>query len=381
MDLGGLLKGLPKVGDFFQKKTQSVLGVDVGSSSIKIVQLRKEKEQAILETYGELSTGPYGGLEIGQAAGLVEEKVVEILKDLLKEANAKATDCAISIPIKSSFVTIMELPELPESQIGGVVQMEARRFIPVPLTEVEIDWWVIPEEEGATVEEPVGFSNQNIAEKKKKMKVLLIAIHKDTLTKYKNIASKTGLLLSPGSFEIETFSIIRSAMEQEMAPTLIMDIGASTTKMAIVDKGVMRLSYSIARGSQDVSSSLSKALNISFSRAEEMKREIGISDAPEHKEMLSVISPNLEYIFSEANSVIINYQTKNKRVVGRVVLTGGGSLMKGMVDFAVRRLNIEVGLSNPFERVAYPAFLQGVLKDAGPSFSVALGLALRKLQD
>jgi type IV pilus assembly protein PilM len=169
-------------------------------------------------------------------------------------------------------------------------------------------------------------------------------------------------------------------MSQEMAPTLIVDIGASTTKMAIVDRGVMRLSYSVAKGSQDISSSLSKSLNISFSRAEEMKRTIGISEAPEHKEMLSVISPTLEYIFSEANSVIINYQAKNKRVINKVVLTGGGSLMRGMVDFAVKRLNIEVSLSDPFERGAYPAFLQGVLKEAGPSFAVAIGLALRKLQ-
>lgn len=380
MDLSSILQGLPKIGELFQKKTQSVLGIDIGSSSIKIVQLRKEKEQAVLETYGELSTGPYGGLEIGQAAGLVEEKVVEILKDLLKEASAKAVNCAISIPVKSSFVTIVELPEMPESQIGSVVQIESRKFIPIPLSEVEMDWWVIPEDESATAEEEVGFSQKSVAEKKKKIKVLLIAIHKDTITKYKNIITKTGLQATPGSFELETFSIVRASMGQEMAPSLIIDIGASTTKMAIIDRGVMRLSYSINKGSQDITSTLSKALNISFSRAEEMKREVGISDLPEHKEMLSVISPTLEYIFSEANSVIINYQAKNKKIVGKAVLTGGGALMKGTVDFAVKRLNIEVGLSNPFERVAYPAFLQGVLKEAGPSFSVALGLALRKLQ-
>lgn len=374
-----MLKGLPKFNDLFSQKPQSVLGVDVGSSSIKIVQLRKEKERAILETYGELSTGPYGGLEIGQSAGLVEEKVVEILKDLIKESGARAIDCAIAIPIKSSFVTVIELPEMDESQVGPIIQLEARRYIPVPLTEVEIDWWVIPEEEIAT-EEITQIGVKSIAERKKKTKVLLIAIHKDTITKYKNIVSGSALVATPGSFEIETFSVIRSSLSQEMSPTLIIDIGAATAKMAIVDRGIMRLSYSVSRGSQDITSALSKSLNISFSRAEEMKREIGISEAPEHKEMLSVISPNLEYIFSEANSVIINYQAKNKRVVNRVVLTGGGSLTKGLVDFAVKRLNIEVSLSDPFSRVAYPAFLQGALKDAGPSFAVAIGLALRKLQ-
>ncbi len=380
MDIGSLLKGLPKFSDLFSQKTQSVLGVDVGGSSIKIVQLRKEKERAILETYGELATGPYGGLEIGQTAGLVEEKVVEILRDLIKESGAKATDCAIAIPTKSSFVTVMELPEMEESQVGQIIQLEARRYIPVPLTEVEIDWWVIPEEEVATPEELMGITGKSIAEKKKKTKVLLIAIHKDTITKYKNIISGSGLVATPGSFEIETFSVIRSSMSQDMSPTLIIDIGAPTTKMAVVDRGIMRLSYSVTRGSQDITSALSKSLNISFSRAEEMKREIGLSDAPEHKEMLSVISPIVEYIFSEANSVIINYQAKNKRVVNRVILTGGGSLMKGMIDFAVKRLNIEVSLSDPFSRVAYPAFLQGALKEAGPSFAVAIGLALRKLQ-
>ena len=129
------------------KKEGSVLGVDIGSSSIKVVQLRRGRGTAILETYGELSLGPYAELDIGQATRLPAEKLATALTDLLREANTSTTDAALSIPFSDSLTSLIDMPDLPDKELAKMIPIEARKYIPVPIGEVTLDWFVIPEGE------------------------------------------------------------------------------------------------------------------------------------------------------------------------------------------------------------------------------------------
>ena len=353
----------------FLGKSESALGVDIGTSSMKVVQIKKEKERAVLETYGEIAVGPYKNANVGQATKLTKEKAVEVLKDVLREANVKSKKAVVSIPLNASFITVIDLPLLEGKDPKDIIQMEARRYVPLPITEVEIDWWVLPESSEAEVAQVSG---------KKTSKVILVAIHKNIIKEYTSVVSSAGLEVV--ALEIESFSVIRSIVSNESAPVVVMDFGASSVKIAIVDGGVMRAAHSIAKGSQDLTLALSRSMGVDFSRAEETKREIGLSNLPEHKEIVSVISPILEHVFSESNNFIKNYQRKERRAVARVVLTGGGALMNGLVDFAVKRLGLEASLADPFSKTDYPVFLAGALKESGPTFSVSAGLALRGLQ-
>jgi type IV pilus assembly protein PilM len=362
------LKGLQ------EKKGESVLGVDIGSSDIKIVQLRKEKERAVLETYGEIALGPYSNLGVGQVAQLSEMKTVEALKDVLREANAKGKRAAVSIALKSSFVTIIEVPSIENVDLAEMIKLEARRYVPVSISEVEIDWWVIPQKEDKEEEEEKEGENAG----KKLTKILLVAIHKDVISKHKRVIGGAGLEL--GVLEIESFSMIRSSISKALQSVVVVDLGASSTKIAIVDYGIMMGSHSVAKGGQDLTNAVSHALGVDFNRAESMKRETGLSSLPEHKEIVNVMEPILNYIFSEINGVIKDYQTKHKRVPSQMILTGGGALLKGIKDFAARQLSIEISVADPFTKTEYPAFLNDALKQTGPTFSVALGLALRELR-
>jgi len=357
-------------------RTGSVLGLDIGTSTVKVVQLRKEKEWAVLETYGEMALAPYMKMEVGRAVKLPKEKLAEAIKDLLKEANVKARRAAISIPLKSSFVTVIKVPMLPDKELSEVIKLEARKYIPVPISEVVIDWWIFPEEE-SQIEESGSDSNDEKKDERIFVKVLLVAIHKDTITERKEVASSAGLQIS--SLELESFSMIRSSLSRESAPIAIIDLGASTSKVAIVDIGIMRASYAVNKGSQDLTLAMSNSLGIDFKRAEEMKREIGISDLPEHKEISDIMETILEHIFSEIRTVIKNYQMKNKQAVARAILTGGGSMLKGIDALAVKNLNMEVSVSEPFLKTEFPMFLEETLKQGGLSFSIAVGLALREL--
>ncbi|MEK9209235.1 MAG: pilus assembly protein PilM, partial [Patescibacteria group bacterium] len=279
--------------DFFGRKGESFLGIDIGSSSIKIIQLKKKNEQAILETYGELSVGPYAGVETGQASHLVEDKAVEMLKDLTKEAGAKAQKAAVTVPLRSSFVTVIRLPVSPDGNLDEAISFEARRYIPVPMSEVVFDWWVLPkefeDEESVTVAKEQDNSPSEKKISQPGTEVLIAAIHKDIIEKHKKVVAGAGL--ETVLFEIEIFSGVRAVLGNEIAPVLVIDLGASTTKMTVVDHGIARFAYSLDRGSQDITIALAHSLNVGFPRAEEMKREIGFSSRPEYKEASAVIEP------------------------------------------------------------------------------------------
>ncbi|MBI3632524.1 MAG: type IV pilus assembly protein PilM [Candidatus Vogelbacteria bacterium] len=362
----------------FKKKDDSVVGIDIGSSSIKAVQIRRDKGQAILETYGELALGPYKNVEIGRSAILTPEKLVEALNDLFREANITTKRAAIAIPFKSSLISLIELPSLDRSKVDEMIPIEARKYIPVPMSEVLLDWSIIPRKERELGDEPGTFEEPAYTKKKvETVEVLVVAIHKNILEDYKVVVDKMGL--SVGPFEIETFSAIRSVFGHDLSATAIIDIGSGSTRVIMVDYGIARVAHTINKGSQDITIALSKSLGMDFSKAEEVKRSVGAVGKVEGGDLLNIINPTVEFILFEASRIILGYQKKYARSIGKVILIGGGSMLRGMVDIAAKNLELEVKLGDPFKRVEAPAFLDPVLKEAGPSFAVAIGVALRDL--
>lgn len=362
--------------NLFSKKSASVLGIDIGSSSIKVVQLRKKGGKAILETYGELALGPYSGLEIGQATSLSTEKIIEALGDLMKEKEVNITtkSCGVAIPFASSLMSVIEMPALSYKQLASMIPLEARKYIPVPISEVVLDWSIIPKDDTKEDEEV----SPDTTPKIEHTDVLLVAIHNETISKYTDIVSKTGLESS--FFEIEIFSTMRSVLEQSSDPVMIVDMGAATTKLYIVERGTVRTSHTINRGSQDITNTIAKSLGIAVHDAEIMKRDMGMSD--ENKAHFEeVVNLVLSYVFSEINQVILSYQRKYKKTLAKVVLVGGGSSLKGIEALAKQNLQIEVVAGNPFVKTEAPAFLEEVLRETGPEFAVAVGVALRRLQE
>lgn len=366
---------LDNIKNVFSRQSKSVLGVDIGSSSIKIVQISKKNGHAVLETYGELALGPYTGKGVGESVTLTEEKIEEAINDVLKEKEVKLTTLTsgVAIPFSSSLMAVIEMPNVAKKELDAMVPIEARKYVPVPISEVTLDWYVIPKDKNST---PVNDSDEK---KPETQEVLIVALHNDTINKYKNIVSKTGL--DVGFFEIEIFSTMRAVLDEEITPVLLADLGASSTKLYMVERGILRASHMIERGSYDITNELSKSLGIPLSDAEVMKREKGLLGEINGIALKDVASFTLNYIFSEADRFIASYQKKYKKDVTKVVLVGGGSALKGIVPFAKEILETEVIAGDPFAKVVTPAFLENVLKETGPEFAVAVGAALRRLQD
>ncbi|HWU24683.1 MAG TPA: type IV pilus assembly protein PilM [Candidatus Paceibacterota bacterium] len=355
---------------FGKKKSKSVIGIDIGSSSLKVVQLRREGETAVLETYGELSLGPYAGGEVGQATNLPADKIAETLKDLLREASVTTNDAGVSIPFSRSLLRLVTLPRRddPEEQ-RTVVELEARKYIPVPISEVQLDWFIVPEPI------PEGQPPSD------KVKVLLVAVHNDELSLLQGVIQ--GANLAATFFEIEIFSTIRSVVNEPVKPVLVLDIGASATKVYVVEHGVIAFSHNIPQGGQDVTRTIAAAANLSIEQAEIQKKEHGFmiptdGKAPYERSTIEII---FSRVFEEARRALAQYEATNQKAVSTLVLTGGGGVTKDLANYAKEFFSIPVELADPFAKAEAPAFMRPVLAQIGPEFAVAFGLALRKIDE
>jgi len=354
-----LSKVLPFLNSIFRKRGgESVAGIDFGSSAIKVVQLRKKNEQAVLETYGSVALGPYAGIDTGRATRLSSEKLVEALKDVLQESKITATDVGCAVPLSSSLVLAIEIPRPANAteQISqaSLVRLEAQKYIPTLLSEVEFEWRELP------------FSPSG------KTKALITAIHRDALERLRALTN--GAQLNTKFFEIESWGIMRAAALAPDEIVGIVDIGAAFTKIAIVDSGTIRDAHLITRGGQEITLALASSLGISAAEAESKKCAGDVSAS-------SLPSAVLNSLFSEAKEVFRHYEMRSSRAIGKIILSGGGALLNGLPAAARNVLSAPISIISPLEQLSAPAFLSPLLQNAGPEFAVAAGVALRMLEE
>ncbi|HSE56658.1 MAG TPA: type IV pilus assembly protein PilM [Candidatus Paceibacterota bacterium] len=353
------------------------VGIDIGTSSIKVVQVKREGGRAVLDTYGALTLGPYveGGF-LGAVTNLPPELLAKALKDVLKETNITTTNVVLGIPSLSCIIFIIQLPAvIDEASLATVVPNEAKKFIPVPLSDVSLDWYTIPRREDSSSSATGALT---AAGGEQKISVLVVATLNETLVRYTQTLQKSGLPFD--SLEIDVFSQIRSVIARELSPVLLMDIGASKTKLAVIEHGIVETFHLVNRGGQDMSLSVARSLELPFDRAELLKKETGILPSTDHPQIQEILTTHFTDIFSETNSILLAYEKRYNKSVSKIILSGGGALTRGLLEYAKGQFSAEVVLADPFAKMEAPVFLQGVLKTTGPEFSIAIGLALKKLQ-
>lgn len=367
-NIKGIFSGLGEA------KSNTFVGIDIGSSYIKVAQVKKEKGRILLETYGEVALGSYDGDNgvAGQLTNLENDKLTAALKNLLEQANVSATSAVISVSSSTSLIFILKLPQISERELSGVIQSEARKYIPVPLTEVSLDWWMIPSKETYD-DEDLGSSKQS------EVDVLVAAVRNEVVERYNSVSKEVGMFKKI-AFEIETFSAVRASFKHELSPVMLIDFGASGVRMSIIEHGVVRKFRAVNRGSAYLSSSLQKSLEMSFEEAENLKREVGLNKSHSNTEAYNIISTGTNYIFSEIQNVIFDFEKEYKKPISKIILTGGGSRLLRFKEELESRYNINTVFSDPFSKAISPDFLEGVLQDAGPEFAVAVGLALQGIE-
>lgn len=335
-----------------------VIGIDIGSSAIKLIQLKDERGVPTLETYGELQLGPYEGIDLGRGTHLTPVKTIEALVDILRESGATATKAAFAFAYNASFITIASVPTADPERLASMIPIEAKKYIPISLTKVSLDWFPLTphEEEGRT-------------------DVLISAIYNDTLERYQSIMHGSGL--TPVASEIEIFSSIRSVLSPKDTTVAILDCGASATRLYVVRNGVVEKAHSVPLSGVELTDLIAKSEGIEFKDAEELKRTVGMGGGDGNAALQKTITGSVERSFREVHTVMSRYEETSHAKIDKVVLSGSGSLLTGLRPYLEDMFSRPVILSDPFSKVAYPAFLEDTLRLAGPSFAVAVGVALR----
>lgn len=349
--------------NFFSKKTESVVGLDIGSSSIKVVELAKRGDFVELVTYGLLEISPYGGKEIGRAVQLSVEQTVEAISDVMREAKVKSNVSGIAIPFKSSFMRLIEVPQVTEKELKKIVPLEARKYIPVPIDEVSLDWGLVPQVK-------TGLSDGG---KKDKINVLLVAVHNDILNRFRSISDEAKL--DNKFLEVESYSSMRSIAPDSNEALMLCDFGASATKVYIIYKGFVLISHVINTGSQDITLNISRSMDLPIDQAEIMKREKGFSG--DDKDLSEIINLTLGQITQELERTKEDFEQKYNTNITNVQLIGGGAQLKGLSSRIESVLKVEVAKGNAFGQIKTPSFLNETIKEIGPEFAVAVGCALR----
>ncbi len=343
------------------KSSNSVIGVDISTSAIKMVQLSRQKDgTAKLDTYGMLALGPYVDKSVGESVTISADKLTEAVKDLIRESNITSVECGMSIPMSSSLIRIIKMPLLDDEKLAKMVPLEVRKYIPVPVEEVHLDWWPLPE--GTTP----GDSQS--------MDVLIVAIHNEVIKRLQSVIKGSGL--HSAFFEIEIFSTIRSIVKDSNAPVLICDIGTNHTKIYVAERGFIKAAHVITKGSDTITRAMMDDQNISREEAEIQKREKGIDSS--HG---SLATKELLAITQEVARVGRSYESKNSHKIETLILSGGGALLPGLLGFMSQKLPQQVTMADPFERVETDPRLKDLLSRSGPEFGVALGIALRRLDE
>jgi type IV pilus assembly protein PilM len=380
MAIQDLFKNLFDVKNILNPLSKNVVGIDIGSSSIKIVELEKKKGRAVLKTYGEIALGPYGGAAVGQVVNLNTERTSEALHDILKEARASTPNSGMAIPFKSSLISLIEMPALPEKQLEEAIPIEARKYIPVPISEITLDWWIIPKDDTRIDRRSTNDQSTDQSQTvKEKNDVLVVSIHNEILNDYNNIVKTNNLNTS--FFEIEMFSASRALVEDEKDTLMILDMGASGTKLYVIHRGVLRNSHIINKGSKDVTSTIARSLSISDEEAEKIKRNIANLEEADRKSVNDMISLTVDGILAETENFINNFHHRSGHQIKKIILTGGGVAQSGFRELVEKKFKTEVSVGNPFSKVDAPKVLAETLKSTGLEFAVAVGIALRKMQE
>jgi type IV pilus assembly protein PilM len=345
----------------------SYLGVDIGTTSIKVVEVVGGKDRPRVVNYGILESSGYLA-RANQALQtstlkLFDAEVVGLLHTVIHEMGTATTDVVASLPLFSVFTTVLDLPKMEPKEIEQAVIYQARQYVPLPLADVALDWLKVAE-----FEDEKGFFHQ---------KILLISVPQEEIKKYQAMFKAVGLSLR--ALEVESLSLTR-IFGSDPTPTIVIDIGSRSTNVIFLEKGNLMWNVQTDFGGASLTQALASSLNINPLRAEELKKERGILGTGPSYELSTIMLPFVDAILNEVKKAQFSYGTQfpAARKAERIVLSGGGANLLGIEQYVERSFGLPTVKIAPFARFEYPPDMQPLITELDPTMSVALGLGMKQ---
>lgn len=343
---------------FFSNSNTNYIGIDLGSSGIKVVEMRKEGDSIRLLNYGFSENRDFKPHDWHKNPS----QTARVIRSICSEAGIVSKNTISALPTFSVFSSILNLSSVSKKDIASAVHWEAKKVIPLPLEEMILDWKRIDDE-----------SDPN------NIRVLLTGAPKTLVKKYIEIFKEAQLNLL--SLETETFSLIRALLGNDRSTIMMVEIGSTTTDISIIDKSIPMLNRSIDVGGYTITKSITEHLQIDPEKAEQFKYDLGISHMDtEMEEIPKSIIETISPIINEIKYAMNLFESKYGKKTEKIILSGGSSLLPNLSKYISNLMNINVIIGDPWTRVAYPQDLRPLLNEIGPRLSIAIGLAMRELE-
>jgi type IV pilus assembly protein PilM len=353
--------------NFLSSRSNSYLAVDIGTTSIKAMELKAGKRAPLVTNYGILESSGYlaRANQALQTSSLkiFEADVIELLKTLTKQMGTHTRQAVASLPPFSAFMTVLDFPKMDPKEIQTAMIYQARQYVPLPLDEVALDWIVVGD-----YQDEKGFEHQ---------KIMLISVPQEQIQKYQRMFKGAGLELK--ALEIESLALART-MSDDPTPTLVIDMGSRSTNIVFMEDGHFTFSGQSDFGGASLTQVLATSLSINPIRAEELKKDRGIAGTGPNYELSTIMLPLLDAILNEVKKVQFLYQQQlpYARKIERVVLAGGSANLLGIEKYFERELGMPVVKAAPFVKFEHPIEMEPFIPELNPVMSVALGLGMKE---
>jgi type IV pilus assembly protein PilM len=349
-------------------KAKSIIGLDIGASSVKAVECAVKSKGIELVRVGIAKLPPEA---IVQGAFLNSAAVVSAIQEAIASAGIKSKYVATAVSGHSVIVKKISLPAMSREELDESIRWEAEQYIPFDINEVNLDFQIV---EGSEAEG--------------QMDVLLVAAKKDLIDDYTQVIADAGL--QPAVIDVAAFAVenafhanYESSAEEVVA---LVNIGSQVVNINIVSRGAPAFTRDISTGGNAYTEEIQKALSISWEEAERMK--IGGS---RHEESQDVVPQEVEDSIRQVTDTVLGEISRSldffaataaESRISRVLLSGGGSQVSGLESAFQGKTNLPVERLNPLARIVAAGSLDArMLEDTGPALAVATGLALRRMND
>lgn len=344
----GFLTG---VSDFF--------GLDIGTSSVRIVQLTNNNGPRQLLRY---AMAPIDGKLALSDSKADRQKIADKLKVVLDQAQIRTNNVAVGIPSARVFTVVVDIERLSPSELSKTILFQADSLIPTPVAESKIDYAVI----GDSPKDP------------NKVEVLLSSVPNDFIEMRLDLLESIGLNVV--AFEPDNLAMTRSILAPDaVEPQMVIDIGSKSTDMVITMNGAPRLTRAIPTGSDAIIKAAVQNLNIDENQAQEFVFKFGLSQQKLEGQVHNAIIGTVDVLMSDIDKSIKFFQARYKDVkIAKIVMTGGASALPEFPLYIANKFGINVEIGNAWRNVQFSMDRQNELMALSNHFSVAVGLAERR---
>ncbi len=329
-------------------------GLDIGSSSIKLAHIDGKKVNALGIANNTL------GKNVMEMTNPERIGLVESLKVLMKDSGVRSKQVVASIPESLVYSRVLKFPFMSTPELATAIKWELDQTVPFPPNEIEVSWVVLQKPERATGAE--------------KISVYVVAVPTKISDIYTNLLELAGVEPVRLENEVPAISRVFSPNLTDANPGLIMNIGAAGTSLVLSGKDILYGNYYVPVGGSALTKFIADSFNLPITQAESYKRTYGMSKEQLEGKVFNVLKPIVDNLLSEVKKMIIAFQNENKGgTVSRIILTGGGSYLIGLVPYISENIaNIEVVIGDVFAGLPVNEKYKGL----GPVFDVACGLSV-----